>query len=274
MSQLKVNGQIAMWTLSDGLSLDTLRDKCPSWFGAMLPREAGALGALKRVLTARIAGKPGMYLRPVGREGYAIMQEDEASGVKSATEKGRLVLLPLPDGTTGLHMQPYHQGVFVDIIRAWKDERRRITAGALGTALSKAVLSQRVKGVSLRPTGGVYWVSDRAGAAWDEVARGIEESGGGCKVYSMRVAHDADSVRAILDNLTNHVGKEMSAVNEALADGSLGKRGRKTQKRRAQALEELVSHVEESLEVSLELLRRTTENAGDVAAVEAFLGGL
>ena len=267
MSQLKVNGQIAMWTLSDGLSLDTLRDQCPLWFGAMLPREAGALGALKRVLTTRIQGRPGMYLRPVKREGYAIMQEAETAGVKSAVEKGRLLLFPLPDGTTGLQMQPYHQGVLGEIIQAWKAERRRITAGALGTALSRAVLSQQVKGISLRPTGGVYWVADSASDAWEEVTKGIEASGGGCKVYS-------GSVRAILDNLTNHVGKEMAAVNEALGDGSLGKRGRSTQKTRAQDLEELVSHVEESLEVSLELLRRTTENAGDVAAIEAFMGGL
>ena len=107
-------------------------------------------------------------------------------------------------------MQPYHQGVLGEIIQAWKAERRRITAGALGTALSRAVLSQQVKGISLRPTGGVYWVADSASDAWEE----------------------------------------------------------------AQDLEELVSHVEESLEVSLELLRRTTENAGDVAAIEAFMGGL
>ena len=274
MKEVRVNGQIAMWSLSDGVSLDTLQDKCPGWFAAMLPRETGALGALKRVLTQRIQHQRGAFLRPVGREGYAIMQESEAGGVKSATEKGRLVLLPLPDGTTGLHMQPYHQQVLSEIDTAWKDERRRITAGALGAALSRAVMSGRVMGVSLRPSGGVYWVSDATSPVWDELAKGIEASHPGCEVYSMRVAHDAASVRAILDNLTAHVGKEMVAVNDALADGTLGKRGRKTQKARAQGLEELVNHVGEALEVSLELLRKTTEGAGDAAAIEAFMEGM
>jgi hypothetical protein len=267
---IKVNGAVTYWTLSDGLSLDTLRDKCPSWFGALLPKEMGALGSLRRVLAARIHNKAGMYLRPVKREGYAIMQEEELAGVKSAVEKGRVCLLRLPNGDMGLHMQPFHQEVFHSIVRAWTEERRRITAGALGTALSQAAVGRRVKGVSLRPTGGVYWVADTTEGAWEAVANGIEASGD-CKVYRMRVAHDAESVRAILDNLTSHVEKEMGGVNEALASGEIGKRAKKTQHKRAQGLEELVSHVEKSLEVTLLSLREKTTALGDVAAVEAFM---
>jgi len=269
---LRVNGVVTYWSLSEGLSLDSLRDNCPDWFNKMLPEETAPLGALKRVLTRRIQGKAGLYLRPVARDGYAIMQEHEAAGKKAATERGRMLLLPLPDGGVGLAMTPFHEGVFADLVKQWQQERRRITASALGTALSRAVLSARVKGVSLRPSGGIYWVSDNSCPEWEALATGIETSGP-ASVYRMGVAHDAESVRAICDNLTAHVEKEMEQVNEALTGGDLGKRGQKTQKRRARSLEELVSHVEETLEITLLGLRQKTTEIADVAVLETFLEG-
>ncbi len=65
----------------------------------------------------------------------------------------------------------------------------------------------------------------------------------------------------------------MEQVNEALTGGDLGKRGQKTQKRRARSLEELVSHVEETLEITLLGLRQKTTEIADVAVLETFLEG-
>lgn len=271
---ISLNGAVTFWSLTDGISLDTLRLNCPSWLSKLLPEQGAPLGALKRVLTRRIAHNPALYMRPVDRDGYVIMEGEEVNGKLTGEERGRVVLARVAGvpGDAGriLTMAPFHQAVFDEIGYQWLAERRRTTASDLGSTLSKAVVSDRIRGVPLRPTGGIYWVPKDRLPAWQEVAAGIEASGG-CKVWTPPFAHGAESIRTVCDNLTDYVEKEMAKVNKGLVNEDLGERARATKHKRAEGLNDLVTHVEATLEVTLQSLRDTTTNVGDLAVLEDIL---
>jgi hypothetical protein len=113
-------------------------------------------------------------------------------------------------------------------------------------ALARSVVRMidSLHGISLRPTGGVYWLPEQAIDVWNQVADAIEISGPGNNIYGFRTAFDEESAATILDALTRNVMEEVERMAEEVADADLdlGKRAMTTKLARAKMLKNRVAH--------------------------------
>lgn len=158
-----------------------------------------------------------------------------------------------------------------DAIRAAYDKARtNIPANAVTALLVRAVA--HLGGLALRPSGGFYWVKESATAQFRDVAAVAEQASvsGATRVYALRVAHDASSVRAITDALRSEVEQEVSRISADIAEGEIGKRALEGRKASALALREKVKELSGILGVALDDLTGKLETV-ECAAADAVL---
>src|SRR5438093_130297 len=74
-----------------------------------------------------------------------------------------------------------------------------------GDSVTKSLVSicTKLGGISLKPSGGVYWIPDHNLGDWVCVAQAVERCPvhGACAVYLIRHSMDEDAMRAVRDGL-------------------------------------------------------------------------
>lgn len=123
----------------------------------------------------------------------------------------------------------------------------RATLG--GTAVGGAlvdIINKALEGVSLKDSGGVYWLPPDKCSRWEEIIRAFESAGDN-KVYIMRTVMDAQTVRAVTDNITDEVMKANAELKEEICSGKLGEQAILNRLEKAQQLHKRVSEYESIL---------------------------
>lgn len=119
--------------------------------------------------------------------------------------------------------------------------RGTLGASAVGGALIE--IAKELGGVTLRDSGGVYWLPTDKLAQWERVINAFETAGGN-QVYMVRTVMDAKTVRAVNDAIVEEVLKASGALADEIRSGQLGEQALETRKQRAKALHSRVTEYE------------------------------
>ena len=121
-----------------------------------------------------------------------------------------------------------------------------ITSGTLGGALVSALWE--LQAVTLRPSGGFYWIPKKSLGAWTTLADGLAPAG--CKLYTLSTGTDPKSVETLCDSLETKVRSEIAQLRKLLETGDRGERGLRSLQQKAGEIDRLVRAYEKILGTS------------------------
>jgi hypothetical protein len=273
-AMLRVDGSVTFWSLADNTNLDTLKAglaaiphpaRYDGWASyAPAPRSDNA--CLKDALS-RLYGRK-CLVRPLAkRDGFALLKEvphrDNVEMVNqcSVTVNGAGAIEVLRGWCDGA------------LLRDAMEEERKLVKPAQVTASLVAVLLKDLGAVTLRPSGGIYWVPDASLATWHQVSKAVEGAAATGKSAVYRITHqfDGDSIRAVRDALLDEVLREADRIEREVDQGELGERALKSRANEAQLLGRKVAEYEAILNERLPLAAELTRKAELMATAAKLL---
>jgi hypothetical protein len=260
---LRVDGSVTFWSLSESTSLGVLKAKL-----AAIPHPARADGWACYAPTPRTPQAclrdalasvyRSMLIRPLAkRDGFALIKETKLHDDVVMANAASVAVTK--DGV-------------VDVLKGWVDVvmvkgALDVQAGVVKpsgvTAALVAMLQTELGAVSLRPSGGVYWLPDASLPAWRQVGEAVEAAAasGRSTVYCINHQFDGASIRAVRDALLNDVAREAARIEAEVDGGLLGENALRARARQAQVLQAKVAEYErvlgERLPDAAELARKT-----------------
>lgn len=277
-AMLRVDGAVVFWSIGEWTSRDAIingwKAVPPShgiydWFD-LAPQPRTNLACLRGAVNEC---HPKNLIRMLEkRDGFAVLEE------KRYTDEvitNTIVSYKIND-----------QGG-IDVIRGWTADREADIRSAFAkqTALLKPSqvasaltdILRRMNAVTLRPTGGVYWLSDEYLDTWGQLTAVIEAASVGARNTVYRITHqfDAHSVRAVRDAFLAEVEKEANKIMEEVDAGELGENALKNRATQAEILQDKVREFErilgERLPDAADLARKAelTAMAAKILAVGA-----
>lgn len=140
-------------------------------------------------------------------------------------------------------------------------------------SMAKALVEivYRLNGVTLRPTGGIYWIPNELWFTWELVAHAFESAGVGNKMFALRAIIDENSAVVLREALANEINKETAEIAEILDDPDKAIRQADKIKARSQALQDKLSRYEQTFEFTLNDLRKAIDEATGHSAIAELL---
>ncbi len=275
-TEISVRGKVVYWTLGNKTDADVLKTKFDNQnLGSFAPDKNTNKSSLKIALTSVCANRRRLVRPLVGERGYAVVTEKKDS---SGVSLGHTVDFDalLPDGVdvpvfrnaeTGAIINPPEENA---ILHRYQIEQDRCSSHKLGIAMVKLV--DRLHGVSLRPTGGFYWLPEPALPRQNAIAAAIQSSSpdGSNIIYSLKTAMDDDLRNAVIGGLTHTLETELNTVEEEVMSGDLGKRALKTKKERCARLRQRVVGYQKMFSVALTELEDKLDRAESAVSVCSF----
>lgn len=268
MSQLSINldGFLAFWSLSQQSSQQVIES---GWgaveykYGKMAPKVRTPEDCLKEVLSAKF---PKAILRPLtNRDGFAVLQETR---YRDDVQTVCTHAISVDEAGTAEIRRGYTYDLLLEIEDAIRNARQRLTAVQVANAL--IAVTKEFEAVSLRPSGGFYWMPLRHLTEWQRLVDIVEVAAlsGANRVYRITHAFDAQSIRAVRDALLSEADNEATKIIEEVDSGELGERALKNRAVQAQALAKKVEEYERILGESLPTAQNIAQRA-DLAATAA-----
>tara|TARA_R100001129_G_scaffold56172_2_gene38664 strand:+ start:605 stop:1459 length:855 start_codon:yes stop_codon:yes gene_type:complete len=256
-TEISVRGQVVFWTLSNKTDAEYLKNELELQnMGGFAPDKNTNKSSLKIALTAVCANRRRLVRSLVGERGYAVVSEHkDSTGVSLGHTVDFDALLPDGAGSpvfrrpdTGEIFNPPEENA---ILHRYQIEQQRCSSHKLGIAMVKMV--DRLHGVSLRPTGGFYWIPEPAVPRWNALAKAIQDSSpdGSNVVYALKTAMDDELRRTVIDGLTHSLESEVGTMEEDVMSMELGKRALKTKKERCARLRQRVEGYRKMFSVAL-----------------------
>ena len=281
--QLSVNGRIVFWSLGNDSEHKALKEGFEQLgLSAFTPDEQSAVMSLKAALT-EVYGSRRCLVRKLEKPkvpGFQITQERASGENNAGLEYHKLFSVEIPTGPCGIVFMDPDTGVripapkYADVVRDlfWK-ELDKVPRDNLARSL-KRIVAQKANGITLKETGGVYWIPEKNLALWDQVVSVTQAAspGGRNKIYGPRTLLDDDLVHMAMDWLAQNVESEMGQIRERLGKAKT-KRGKSTQENAASDLHDKVRAYEGIFSKTLQGLRDSTEDL-NAARVMTALGKL
>lgn len=269
-NHLRLGGAVVYWTLSEFTFRDRLADGLgDAGFGDLAPDARPATAALKAALEQTLGGS-GVLIRPLqSRDGFAVIEEQRGqtenvyTQTLSARVQGDGALARLTFSTTDERTHAVHQ--------AFDLHQGLIAAHQVSECLVGIV--ERLGGRRLRPSGGFYWLPEDKLGLWQEVAAAVEKAAFGRPhaCYVLRVAMDADAVRAVRDAIVAEVTAEANRIRTEVLSGELKERALESRRLEVVDLRDKVALYEQLLETGLISLREAIDATEEAAAAAALL---
>lgn len=144
--------------------------------------------------------------------------------------------------------------------------RNTLSGSSVGACLVD--VCQYLKGTSLRPSGGIYWLPEDVIDKWDEVSSVVFDASvspdGDSSVYRLRTVLDENAASAVIDAITAEVTTQSDEILDGI--GELGERALRTREDRSRELKKKVEHYEQMLGESLDKLKSVCDIATKSAA--------
>lgn len=243
VQDLQTAGAIVWWRLSGDTDIKALGE---AWGDAgldkkLLPSAPSITVALTRACTAQQTAHRLIRALP-NQKGWAVVDEtsDKATGTLSyqtvATAK---ILQGNPMIETGADDK-----LRANIWASYESSLGRLTVNDVSTWLTG--LTQELKAVSLRDTGGVYFIPR------DQIDR-FRQMAGSLKgvtkhqLFEVPALKTEEAVEAILDAVLNEADREVSTIETELDTSDLKARALRTRSSKAEALREKVEAYEQLL---------------------------
>lgn len=167
-----------------------------------------------------------------------------------------------------IDMDPYDSTTYWLVEKQYKIAAN-IMPGATLTAVLVEYLRDRLCGIALKPSGGVYWLPTKKLEPWTKLVAVVEAVGDN-SVFLMRSVADTDSMRSIRHSLMDEMTRTLAEINGEISDNTLGERALDERVRRAMALKDKLTEYETLLGESLAEAKATID-ATKQAAVTAKL---
>jgi hypothetical protein len=269
-------GAIVYWRLSGDTDGAKLRE---AWLNRgldpmSLPRMPSDVLALSRAV--RTLRKPRRLVRPLKDSGWAVVDETETTAGTLHYETFMRVFLHevagsnsqlFYDNPSGQHPPlPAEQAMMDDLDKAFANELVRLSQSDISNWLTKHVYAN--KAVTLRDTGGIYFVPKFTLADWQLVAAALREASQN-QLFEIPAVKSDEAVDALLDAL----GREADATAtklEADLTGDLGQRALNNRVVECQDQMDKVTKYETLLGKNLDQLRGRLDNLKVALATAAL----
>ena len=138
-----------------------------------------------------------------------------------------------------------------------------LTGSSMGACLVD--ICQHLRGTSLRPSGGIYWLPEDSVGMWDKVGGAVSQAAlTESNVYRLRTIMDEKAAVAVIDAITSEVDAQSAEIMEGI--GQLGERALRTREERSRVLKAKVEHYEQMLGEGLDKLKSVCDIATKSAA--------
>jgi hypothetical protein len=269
-NDIRPGGAVVFWTLSEFSDSERLADGlADAGFGDLAPEPRPLTACLKAALQQTLAG-PTRIVRPLqGRDGFSLVEERR--GRRENYYAQALAVTVEGEGPAAyLDFHPL-DGRAEAVRSAFALHRGLLACHQVSDCLVRVV--GRLGGTSLRPRGGMYWLADDRLPSWEQAARATEKAAYGRPhaCYRMRVAMDADAVRAVRDAVCAEVLADATRIRDEVLAGGLGGRALETRRQQALELRDKVQLYEGLLDTGLARLREAVDAAEHAAGAAALL---
>jgi hypothetical protein len=239
-------GVVTWWKLSGGLNLDALT-KAWSDYGldpALLPEIPSGEVALRRAMNEQAEKR--ILVRPLTEGKLALVQEDVDGDnlststllVASVSKLGTLKV----ENKAGLHQPTASR---VDKLKAdFEFFSENITQQDVSGWLCKVM--KNLQAVSLRESGGIYFVPTFAMAQFTAVVSALHDASAHT-VHQIPAIPTAEALDAITSAITEEAEKAVAAIEADLQGGNLGKRALETRTNLANDVEQKLAAYENLL---------------------------
>lgn len=230
-SNIKDAGAIVWWALRGGLDVAALATEWRARIDVGEPLEEGWLPQLpsRRVAIQRAVtdlAAPGILVRPV-KAGWGIveerLQEDgttlrHAQTVTFTYDKVLRVKCSVPghayEARVEEQIEHYSRHLEVHDVSRWMSN-----------------MMDRLQGVPLRESGGVYFVPAYSRAALDALVGALGAAAPANRVYRVAAVQDEEAVRAFLDAVATSIAAEVARTREELGRADMGAKALETRMR-------------------------------------------
>lgn len=254
-------GVVTYWTISGSTDPRCLQN---GWIQegldpAELPEPADGSTAIS--LAVRQVTDRSHFARPLKRRGEFVIVAEEIEGDSWEGSQDCTVRLG-PDGRP--QVTPADHPLRAQIDRAFDDVTSAIDASTMQRWLAQYV--RRFKCVTMRDTGGFYFVPDKD--RWGKVVRALKRAGQ--YIYQIPAVFSNDLVDAVVDGLVREIESNVTTVNDELAKGDLGPRALRSRQAACKDTITKIEKYEKLFSVTLDGLRGNVQ-AAQANAAEAFL---
>lgn len=268
-TELESAGLISYWRCSEGMKLSTLTDRFieEGLDVKLLPKEPEPETALRRAVMEQQDRH--RLVRAIDRHSWAIVDEYVYEGKPPVYETHWIVRF---DGS----------GPAIDGISATGKEALMAVVGAVNLAFARqsgllastdvttwlVKLAYKHGAVTLRDTGGVYFVPREHSEFWRAVSRCVEATAG-YRVFRIPAMKNTEAVSAIVDAVTAEAAQLIAAMEIELAqtgDDALGKRAIATRQTEAEAMLAKVVSYEKLLGMQLDVRSRVENLQANIVA--------
>jgi hypothetical protein len=242
---ISISGAITYWSVSSSTSRDMLvAGLNAAGLSKYEPALMSVQNAVKAALTDLYA-QPKTLIRP-DRGGFSVVDEAEglfglhhSTRVWVAIQNGKPVVNPpeYPDADRILQSVAYQQ----DLVPV-------VQLTAMLTSIVKSL-----GGLSLRESGGLYWLPKPSLSKWAEVQQ-ILRNAGPNRVAVIQTMVDEESVAAVVEAITTEIEAEVGQMQSELASG-LSDRAAKHRASQLNGLVDRLRTYESSLGITLDKLR-------------------
>ncbi len=257
-AHIKEAGACVWWRLSGNINRDVLaaewakRGFNEDWLLA----PAASSKALRRAV--RTCTEERRLVRPLeGKKGWAIVKE--RAGGKDLNYRVDLVVTlsePLFKGDTSPQHPVFddeHHELAAGIRAEFKKHQAQLTPNDASNWLSRLV-SERVDAVSLRDTGGIYFIPKHTLGDWRDMVECVRASSAHT-ILGMPAMPVAETIAAVMDAITVEATSEVANLEAMLEEGKLGKRGLQNRIETTHALDRKLVRYEGLLGAKLDALR-------------------
>jgi hypothetical protein len=215
--RVSMSGSVTFWQTRQTPAATILRNipaTAPEEWAESLPRTRPASEALKAALSDLVCDNR-TFVRPtkVGMGYEVVQQKPSLFGNKSEFESLATVLVGGSDTDAPWLVFPrnYYGAIPEERLRVrFEEARREITAGQIGGWLTQTI--RKMGGVSLRESGGIFWVSRTEAHNLDILNKIIRDSGAG-KVYTTETAIDNEAVEMVSDHILTEIRDTLQSIS-------------------------------------------------------------
>lgn len=267
-------GEITYCRITGSIDLDRLAQV---WSEAglpeyLLPKRPSAESSLKTALQSVKCGKR-QLLRPLqGITGFALVDETAfADNLDYDTEgmlRAKVVKSPLSEPT--LKFQPEDHPLVYPVRQMYERVQNHLQGSQVGAWLWNK-LAFDCRAVSLRETGGVYFIPRSELPRWRKFTKAIQQASD-VKIFAIPAVCAEEAVDAVFDALMQEVNQQVATIGHNLT--SAGKRALSTRRARSELLKSKVEHYESLFSRELPNLKQQIDDlTSDISTASIMLMG-
>lgn len=263
LGQSSSAGAIVWWRLSGATNLEELKD---AWLAANLPpgwlpsMPSPSVAANRAVATLKDRRQ---LIRSLPKGGWAVVRE--ATSVDGEELEYHTEAKISLDQLGRMRVTPANHPIAAQALEQYAIYQVEITTNDVSSWLSNLV-QNRMDGLPLRDSGGIYLVPHFELAQWRAVCKALRAASAHT-LNSVPAMRSDDAVAAILDALSQEASAEFASMQEALDSNELGAKALKNRAQATYDIEGKLRRYEAMLGTGLESLH---ERASQLRAALAI----